>query len=162
MTLARTLICKIAPAGFVLLTLCQPTAALAQTLPVAFSDRSAGIAAAPTLLSVMVDFATVLRIDADISAIAVGNAAIADANIVDPNTLILTGHTAGTTNLIAIDDKGTVVLDVMVRVGAQKPGMVTVRRGTQLETSECRSGNCSTASDDGLPAVNALIPASAP
>ncbi|WP_322893429.1 MULTISPECIES: pilus assembly protein N-terminal domain-containing protein [unclassified Yoonia] len=132
-------------------------------MPIAFSDRSAGYQAtersSSRVLAVMVDFASVLRIEGSISAIAVGNSDIADASLADPNTLILTGRTVGTTNLIALDESGGVILDVMVRVGAQKPGMVTVRRGTQIQSTECNSANCGTTSSDALPEVSSLIPA---
>ena len=160
MAFVRLLTAHITATCLTIFILCVP--ASAQTLPVTFDDGSAGIAATPTVLSVTVDFAMVLRIDASINAIAVGNAAIADATVIDPNTLILTGHTAGTTNLIAIDETGTVILDMMVRVGAQKPGTVIVRRGTQRETGACASGNCSGEQDNNLTGDASLIPASAP
>lgn len=90
----------------------------------------------------VVDFAGILHIEGGMSAIAVGNPAIADASLADHRTVILTGRTAGTTNLIALDDGGRILANVMVRVSSQKPGTVTVRRGTQIQAYACTSALC--------------------
>lgn len=97
---------------------------------------------APRMLSLMVDFASILHIDGEMSAIAVGNPEIADASLADQRTVILTGRTAGITNLIALNDAGDVLANVTVRVTSQKPSGVVVRRGTQLQTDSCNSPSC--------------------
>ena len=93
-------------------------------------------------VSLAVDFASVLRIDAAMSAIAVGKSEIVDASLANDQTIILTGRMVGTTNLIALDDSGAVIANVLVHVSAQKPGMVTVRRGVQLQSYNCGTGLC--------------------
>ncbi|MBQ2262944.1 MAG: pilus assembly protein N-terminal domain-containing protein [Loktanella sp.] len=141
--------------------ICNPGAAIAETIPITFAEGSLSYQESTQpgilLLAVMVDFASVLRIEGNISAIAVGNSGIADASLADPNTLILTGRTVGTTNLIALNEEGAVILDVMIRVGAQKPGMVTVRRGTEVQSKECNSANCGSTPNDALPQVSSLM-----
>lgn len=77
----------------------------------------------PRILSLMVDFASILHIDGEMSTIAVGNPEIAGASLADQRTVILTGRTAGITNLIALNDAGHVLVDVTVRVMG-RPGFV--------------------------------------
>jgi Flp pilus assembly secretin CpaC len=93
-------------------------------------------------LSLIVDFANILQIEGEMSAIAVGNPEIADASMADQSTVILTGRAVGVTNFIAINDTGEVLVDVMLRVTSQKPGVVTVRRGMQLQSYTCTSSHC--------------------
>ncbi len=93
-------------------------------------------------LSLMVDFAGILHIDGEMTAIAVGNPEIADASLADQKTVILTGRTAGLTNIIALDASGAILANVTVRVTSQKPNVVTVRRGTTIETTSCAAANC--------------------
>lgn len=105
------------------------------------------------VLFLVVDFAGILQIEGGMSAIAVGNPNIVDTNMANHRTVILTGLMAGTTNLIALDDAGTVLADVMVHVGSQKPGTVTVRRGTQLQAYSCTSGPCEGTGNDQAGAI---------
>ncbi|MGV8986626.1 MAG: pilus assembly protein N-terminal domain-containing protein [Cypionkella sp.] len=128
-----------------------------QVVQVAFPPRAP---AAPEVddpalhgLRVIVDFAAILHVEGGMSVIAVGNPAIADANLVNHRTLIVTGHMAGTTNVIALDDAGRVLADVLVRVSAQKPGMVNVRRGMQVEVYSCITGLCEVTTNEALSKV---------
>lgn len=84
-------------------------------------------------LNLVIDFASVLHIDGGMITIAIGNSEIINANLADHRTVILTGRASGSTNLIALDESGRVLADVTVRVSARKPGMVTVRRGTEIQ-----------------------------
>jgi Flp pilus assembly secretin CpaC len=112
-------------------------------------------------LRVIVDFAAILYVDGGMTVIAIGNPAIADANLLNERTLLVTGHSAGTTNVIALDDAGRVLADVMVQVSAQKPGTVSVRRGTQVEVHSCISGLCEIAPTGAQPATVAPLTAAA-
>lgn len=121
-------------------------AANAEVLRVAFPPKQSAdpviSAAAPREIRLVVDFAAILRVEGGMSVISVGNPAIANASLVNHSTVIVTGTMAGTTNLIALDDTGRVLADVLVRVGSRRPGMVTVRRGTDVEVHNCFSGLC--------------------
>ena len=124
----------------------------ADTVPIAFSQSESpspdiGLSRPRTVL-LIVDFAGILHIEGGMSVIAVGNPDVVAASLADPRTVILTGLLSGTTNLIALDDTGRVLADVMVRVSSRKPGMVTVRRGTQLRTYTCSSGLCDSTGND--------------
>ena len=111
-------------------------------------------------VSLAVDFASVLQIDGEMSAIAVGKSEIVDASLANEQTIILTGRMVGTTNLIALDDKGGVIANVMVHVSAQKPGMVTVRRGVQLQSYNCGAGLCEDVKSTGTATISADVPES--
>src|SRR5512146_678458 len=68
------------------------------------ASTTASVAADP--ISVIVDRAKVLRISQPADVVIIGNPAIADATIQDSRTLIITGRSYGTTNLIVLDKQG--------------------------------------------------------
>jgi hypothetical protein len=105
----------------------------------------------------VVDFAGILHIEGGMSAIAVGNLDIADASLANYRTVIVTGRMAGTTNLIALDDAGRVLADIMVRVSSQKPGFVTVRRGTKTQSYLCASGLCEGGGNEPVSEVTPVV-----
>ncbi len=107
----------------------------------------------------VIDFVGILYIEGGMNTIAVGNSDIAIASLADDRTVILTGRMPGTTNLIALDDAGRVIADVVVRVSSQKPGMVTVRRGMQMQAYDCGSGLCKGGENESL--VAAAVPLAA-
>lgn len=100
------------------------------------------------VLFLVVDFAGILQVEGEMTAIAVGNPKIVDTSMANHRTVILTGLMAGTTNLIALNDAGAVLADVTIHVGSQKPGTVTVRRGTQMQAYSCTTGLCEGAGND--------------
>src|SRR4029077_7554810 len=57
-------------------------------------------------IAVSVDRAKVMRISRPADVVIVGNPAIADATVQDNQTLIITGKSFGTTNLIVLDAMG--------------------------------------------------------
>lgn len=87
-------------------------------------------------MMVTVDQATVVRLSSPASAIVVGNPAIADATIVDAMTLVITGRSFGTTNLIVLDSAGTVLTDALVTVQAATDQVVVYRRSVR-QTYSC-------------------------
>ncbi len=144
-----------------ILTLSGPLRAGSEVVRVVFPPQ---VVATPEMtdtvaqgLRVTVDFGVILHVEGGISVIAVGNPAIADANLVNHQTLLVTGQMAGTTNIIALDDTGRVLVDVKVHVSAWKPGMVSERRGTQIEVHDCISGLCEAASTKAAPTTVAPL-----
>ena len=67
-------------------------------------------------ISVKVNMARILRISAPAATVIIGNPGVADVTIQDPQTLVLTGKSYGTTNLIVLDSSGNPVADMMVSV----------------------------------------------
>jgi Flp pilus assembly secretin CpaC len=94
-------------------------------------------AAAEDPVDVTIDFAKVLKLSHPAHTIVVGNPGIADASLGDEQTLVLTGKTAGTTNLIVLDEKGAEILNTMVRVSSDIRQLTTVFYGAHRQTFSC-------------------------
>ena len=101
--------------------LMAPAAALAESAPV----------------SVKVNMARILRINAPAATVIVGNPGIADVAIQDPQTLVLTGKSYGQTNLIILDAQGNPIADTMIEVVQEQAGLVTVFLGSRRTSLAC-------------------------
>lgn len=88
-------------------------------------------------ISVIVDRAKVLHISQPANVVIIGNPAIADATIQDSQTLIITGRSFGTTNLIVLDKDGNSIADDVVRVEPSNDKVVTVYRRDSRQTLSC-------------------------
>lgn len=88
-------------------------------------------------ISVNVNMARILRINAAAATVIVGNPGIADVTIQDPQTLILTGKSYGSTNLIVLDSAGNPIADTMLEVVQMQAGTVTVYQGTSRTSLAC-------------------------
>lgn len=88
-------------------------------------------------ISVNVNMARVLRINAPAATVIVGNPAIADVTIQDPKTLILTGKSYGQTNLIVLDVSGNALADTLIDVVQLQAGIMTVYQGAARTTLAC-------------------------
>ena len=93
--------------------------------------------AAGAPVSVKVNMARILRINAPAATVIVGNPGVADVTIQDPQTLVLTGKSYGETNLIVLDNLGNPIADTMVEVVQDLADMVTVYRGDRRGTMSC-------------------------
>jgi len=111
-------------------------AALAGAL---ISGTAAAAAAdnANTPIQVVVDQAKVMHIARPADIVIIGNPAIADATIQDNQTLIITGHSFGTTNLIVLDSAGQPIADSMITVAPQDNQVVTVYSRSARQTFSC-------------------------
>ncbi len=112
---------------------------------------SAGPWLAPVAL--LVDFAAVIQLEADIGAIVLGNSTIADATVIDGRVVVLTGKSAGVTNMIVLGVDNAILAQVTLHVGGRKPGTVTVMRALKHQTYACEAGLCK---DTAQPAPEAL------
>jgi Flp pilus assembly secretin CpaC len=99
------------------------------------ASGAAALAADP--ITVTIDFAKILKLDRPAETIVIGNPAIADATVSDEQTLVLTGKTAGTTNLIAIDAEGVEVLNTMLKVSSDVRQLTTVFYGARRQSFSC-------------------------
>jgi Flp pilus assembly secretin CpaC len=88
-------------------------------------------------ISVVVNRAKVMHISRPADVVILGNPAIADATIQDNQTLIITGRSYGTTNLIILDAAGQSIADELVTVGPSDDQVVTVYRRASRETLSC-------------------------
>ncbi len=100
------------------------------------------LAAAPAFaesgpVSVKVNMARILKINAPAATVIIGNPGVADVTIQDPQTLVLTGKSYGQTNLIVLDDLGNPIADTMVEVIQAQGDLVTMYQGQSRTTLSC-------------------------
>jgi Flp pilus assembly secretin CpaC len=93
--------------------------------------------AADEVIDVTIDFAKIMKLTQPAHTIIVGNPGIADATVGDEQTLVLTGKTAGTTNLIVLDDSGKEVTNAIVRVSSDIRQLTTIFYGKSRQTFSC-------------------------
>src|SRR5471032_237460 len=102
---------------------------------------AASIAATPTqaeTITVKVDAAHVMKLPEKVATIVIGNPLIADAALQSGGILVVTGKGFGSTNLVALDRSGRVVMDKTVRVLSPSGGdLVVVYKGIERETYSC-------------------------
>lgn len=95
-----------------------------------------GIAAAEPI-TVTVDRAKILRITTPATTVVIGNPAIVDATMPDEQTLVLTGKSFGTTNLIIMDEAGRQIADQVLNVRMPQDNSVVIMRGPARYTYNC-------------------------
>jgi hypothetical protein len=88
-------------------------------------------------ITVKVNMARILRVSAPAATVIIGNPAVADVTIQDPQTLVLTGKSYGQTNLIVLDNMGNPVADTLVSVIQAQGDLVTVYLGPDRTTLMC-------------------------
>ena len=97
----------------------------------AFADGTDGS------LGLVLDQAKLVRLPERVATIVVGNPLIADAALQPDGLMVMTGKGYGTTNLIALDRKGHVLLEKRVRVSGPSLDTVVVYKGVNRETYSC-------------------------
>jgi hypothetical protein len=102
---------------------------------------AAAIAAGPALaetVTVNFDEARILRMPEKVATIVIGNPLIADATLQSGGILVLTGKGYGSTNLLAIDRTGQIVMNRTVQVlGPSAEHVVVVYKGVDRESYSC-------------------------
>jgi Flp pilus assembly secretin CpaC len=102
----------------------------------------AGIALAQEdMLRVSMNHARVLRLDRPVSKVIIGNSKVADATVADANTIVLTGRSYGTTNLVLLDADGNAIVDERILVSIDEGNTVRVFRQTERSVLSC-TPNC--------------------
>jgi Flp pilus assembly secretin CpaC len=98
---------------------------------------TAALAATGEPIDVTIDFAKVMKLNKPAHTIVVGNPGIADASVGDEQTLVLTGKTAGTTNLIVLDATGAEIVNSTIRVSSDIRQLTTVFYGAHRQSFSC-------------------------
>ncbi|WP_342359824.1 pilus assembly protein N-terminal domain-containing protein [Terrarubrum flagellatum] len=93
--------------------------------------------AADEVVSVVLNQARILRLPEKARTIVIGNPMIADVTMQKHGNLVLTGKGYGSTNLIALDDKGAIVAESRIRVEAAQDSTLVVLRGMERESYSC-------------------------
>lgn len=88
-------------------------------------------------LPVRVDQAVRVALSAPAKDVAVGNPEIADVIVLDERNILVLGKGYGTTNVVALDRGGRLILDRVVVVSAADAGTVTVFKGNSASQYAC-------------------------
>lgn len=89
-------------------------------------------------ITVNVDQAQIMKLPERVATVVIGNPLIADAALQSGGVLVITGKGYGTTNMLALDRSGKVVMDKTVEVlGASGSNLVVVYKGVERETYSC-------------------------
>jgi Flp pilus assembly secretin CpaC len=91
-------------------------------------------------ITVRLDQAHIMQLPERVATIVIGNPLIADATLQGGGILVVTGKGYGSTNLVALDRGGRVLMNHTVQVlGAGSDDIVVVYRGVERETYSCAS-----------------------
>lgn len=93
--------------------------------------------AASNDVGVLIDQATLVRLERPAAEIVVGNPSIADVSVQSGKVLVVTGKSFGETNLIVIDADGKVIVNRQLIVQEPRTGFVTMYRGPARQTLHC-------------------------
>lgn len=108
----------------------------------ALAGAAIAVEAVPaSVVSVSVDNAKVIRLPEKTATVIVGNPLIADITLQKGGVVVLTGKSFGSTNLIALDGKGTMLAESTISVQAPQVSIITVQRGLDRESYSC-TPNC--------------------
>ncbi|WP_426231006.1 pilus assembly protein N-terminal domain-containing protein [Pararhizobium sp. DWP3-4] len=97
--------------------------------------------AADEMLNVFMNQARVLKLDRPVSKVIIGNSDVADATVADAKTIVLTGRSFGTTNLVILDTDGNAIVDERILVSIDEGNTVRVFRQTVRSVLSC-TPNC--------------------
>jgi hypothetical protein len=89
------------------------------------------------IFRVMLDEARILRLDTPAQTLVLGNAAIADAVVSDGKTVIITGKSFGTTNLIALNRNNEIIAERQIQVQQPESSILVVQRAGNSESYSC-------------------------
>ena len=93
--------------------------------------------AAAADLVVILDEAALLKLPDRVATIVIGNPLIADASVQAGGVMVVTGKGYGSTNLIALDQAGSVLMEKTVEVQGPRQDVVVVYRGIERESYSC-------------------------
>jgi Flp pilus assembly secretin CpaC len=87
-------------------------------------------------IDVILDQARLVKLPDRVATVVVGNPAIADAAVQAGGWMVITGKGYGTTNIVALDRSGAILMEKTV--GVQGPqNVVVVYRGVEANTYSC-------------------------
>jgi Flp pilus assembly secretin CpaC len=90
-------------------------------------------------LTVNIDEARIMKLPDRVATIVIGNPLIADAALQSGGVLVVTGKGYGSTNMLALDRSGRVVMDktVLVLSAVSSSDLVVVYKGVERESYSC-------------------------
>ena len=88
-------------------------------------------------ITVVVDQAKLIKLPEKVATIVVGNPLIADITVQRNQVMVVTGKNFGTTNMIALDNKGSIISESQIVVMSPQKDRLIVMRGQETETYAC-------------------------
>ncbi|MBX9718884.1 MAG: pilus assembly protein N-terminal domain-containing protein [Microbacteriaceae bacterium] len=88
-------------------------------------------------INVLLDEAKLVKLPDRVATIVIGNPVIADATVQAGGMMVITGKGYGSTNIIAIDRSGAVLLERSIEVHGPRGNLVVVYRGVDKESYAC-------------------------
>ncbi|OCW58068.1 pilus assembly protein N-terminal domain-containing protein [Hoeflea olei] len=92
---------------------------------------------AEDVIRVFMDHARILKLDRPVAKVIIGNASVADVAVSDPQTIILTGKSYGTTNLVILDQTGNAIVDERIMVSVDEANTLRVFKQTSRSVYSC-------------------------
>ncbi|MDF1610364.1 pilus assembly protein N-terminal domain-containing protein [Hoeflea sp. YIM 152468] len=89
------------------------------------------------VIRVFMDHARILKLDRNVSKVIIGNANVADVTVSDPQTIVLTGKSYGTTNLVILDQNGEAIVDERILVSVDEANTLRVFKQTSRSVYSC-------------------------
>lgn len=102
------------------------------------------------VIRVFMDHARIIKLDRNVSKVIIGNANVADVTVSDPQTIVLTGKSYGTTNLVILDQSGDAIVDERILVSVDEANTLRVFKQTARSVY-----SCSPACEEHVPTVTA-------
>lgn len=96
-----------------------------------------GVASANDGIEVVMNQAKIVRLTRPADTIVVGNPAIVDAAVQDPQTIVLTGKGFGVTNIVVLDADGEPIVDEAMFVSRDTQKSLRVYRRAEVATLSC-------------------------
>ncbi|SOE17096.1 putative type II/III system pilus formation protein [Hoeflea halophila] len=109
--------------------------------------------AAEDAIRVFMDHARILKLDRAVSKVIIGNANVADVAVSDPQTIVLTGKSYGTTNLVILDQAGDAIVDERILVSVDEANTLRVFKQTSRSVY-----SCAPACEEHVPSVATTSP----
>jgi hypothetical protein len=103
----------------------------------AITLAAASPASAAAALKIVLDQATIMKLPEGTSTVIVGNPLIADVTVQAGGLVVVTGKGYGSTNLLALDRAGSVLMERNLQVRAGGESTVFVYRGVERESYSC-------------------------
>ncbi|WP_290888775.1 pilus assembly protein N-terminal domain-containing protein [Hoeflea sp.] len=98
---------------------------------------STQVQATEDVIRVFMDHARILKLDRMVSKVIIGNSDVADVTVSDPQTIVLTGKSYGTTNLVILDQAGDAIVDERILVSVDEANTLRVFKQTSRSVYSC-------------------------
>jgi len=86
---------------------------------------------------IMLDHMERIKIEAPVSVVMIGNPSIADVTLLDSQVAFISAKSIGTTNMVALDNKGDEIINYQILVREPQAKRVSMRRAFTKENYQC-------------------------